>query len=68
MMTRGPDATLQRGSTMEMLLDRELRFQDDEIPASGSASRQNVPPPPQQGTTHSKPTGLPSPNRPAPNN
>lgn len=68
MLARGPDATLQRGSTMEMLLDRELRFQEDEIPASAGAPRPILAAPPQQGTSRSKPSGWPSPTRPAPNN
>lgn len=31
LLTRGPDAILERGSTVEMLLDRTLRFTDDEL-------------------------------------
>ncbi len=29
--TRGPDATLERGSTVEMILDRQLTFTPDEL-------------------------------------
>ena len=31
LLTRGPDATLTRGSTVEMVLDRPLTFSDDEV-------------------------------------
>src|SRR4051794_3110114 len=31
LMTRGPDATLSKGSTVEMVLDRPLVFQDSEL-------------------------------------
>jgi type IV secretion system protein VirB10 len=31
LLTRGPDAVLAKGSTIEMILDRTLRFQDSEL-------------------------------------
>jgi len=31
LLTRGPDAVLPRGSTIEMILDRQLHFQDNEL-------------------------------------
>jgi hypothetical protein len=31
--TRGPDAVLQKGSTVEMILDRDLVFAPDEVPS-----------------------------------
>jgi type IV secretion system protein VirB10 len=31
LMSRGPDAILERGSTVEMILDRQLRFADSEL-------------------------------------
>jgi len=31
LLTRGPDAILPRGSTIEMILDRQLHFQDSEL-------------------------------------
>lgn len=34
---RGPDAILERGSTMEMVLDRPLKFTPDELEFSGAA-------------------------------
>jgi len=44
---RGPDAILQRGSTMEMILDRELTFRDDELLPPGAIPRSGaiIPPP-----------------------
>jgi type IV secretion system protein VirB10 len=33
LLTRGPDAVLAKGSTIEMVLDRELSFTAEEIPA-----------------------------------
>ena len=44
LMSRGPETVLERGSTMEMLLDRQLQFQEDEVPASASAARQPIQP------------------------
>jgi hypothetical protein len=67
-MSRGPEATLQRGSTMEMLLDRELRFQDDELPPGASAPRHNFGPARQQELPPSKSTGWPPPTRPPSSN
>jgi type IV secretion system protein VirB10 len=31
LLTRGPDAVLARGSTIEMILDRQLHFEDNEL-------------------------------------
>jgi hypothetical protein len=31
LLTRGPDAVLTKGSTIEMVLDRQLRFEDSEL-------------------------------------
>ena len=48
LLTRGPDAVLERGSTVEMVLDRPLEFQPREIDFSGappSASLANGPGP-----------------------
>ena len=33
LLTRGPDAVLAKGSTLEMVLDRQLVFEAEEIPA-----------------------------------
>lgn len=43
LMSRGPDALLERGSTLEMVLDRDLSFTADEIDFSGAPpSRRNL--------------------------
>ncbi len=67
LVSRGPEATLQRGSTMEMLLDRELRFQEDELPAGTSVPRQILAPARQQEPPRSKSTGWPAPSHPPSN-
>ena len=36
LMSRGPDAVLERGSTLEMVLDRNLRFASEEVDFSGA--------------------------------
>ncbi len=44
LLTRGPDAILDRGTHIEMLLERDLQFTDDEMQdwGSGSRSRGNI--------------------------
>jgi type IV secretion system protein VirB10 len=37
LFSRGPDAILERGSTLEMVLDRELRFTSEELDFSSAA-------------------------------
>jgi hypothetical protein len=37
-VTRGPDAVLARGTTMEMVLDRPIGFQDSELDFSKAYS------------------------------
>jgi hypothetical protein len=56
LLTRGPDAALERGSTVDMVLDRELSFRADEINFAGVPARP-VPPPtaPQPGPSASLP-------------
>jgi hypothetical protein len=39
LVTRGPDATLNKGSTMEMVLDRPLTFNDAELDFSNAPPR-----------------------------
>lgn len=39
LMSRGPDATLPRGTTVEMVLDRPLTFTEAELDFSGTARR-----------------------------
>jgi type IV secretion system protein VirB10 len=38
LLTRGPDAVLAKGSTIEMVLDRPISFTTEEIPASAAPS------------------------------
>jgi type IV secretion system protein VirB10 len=46
MLTRGPDAILERGSTVEMVLDRTLKFEEGELEGlPASAGRPSVTPP-----------------------
>jgi hypothetical protein len=42
LMTRGPDAILERGSTVEMVLDRQLQFEPVEIDFSGAPPHAQV--------------------------
>ncbi len=44
LMSRGPETVLERGSTMEMLLDRQLQFQEDEVPQAASSGRSPIQP------------------------
>lgn len=39
LLTRGPDATLSKGSTVEMVLDRQLTYQDSELDFSNAPPR-----------------------------
>ncbi|MBV8833624.1 MAG: hypothetical protein JO108_30875 [Acidobacteriaceae bacterium] len=50
--SRGPDATLSKGSTVEMVLDRQISFSESELnfgnaPPRGSTSAEGTPPAPQ---------------------
>ncbi|MCS7042982.1 MAG: TrbI/VirB10 family protein [Bryobacteraceae bacterium] len=38
LLTRGPDAILERGTTVEMVLDRTLKFEEAELEGLGAAS------------------------------
>jgi hypothetical protein len=42
LLTRGPDVTLSKGTSFEMLLDRELRFQASELTFEGNTSIQVI--------------------------
>ena len=64
LMTRGPETTLERGSTMEMLLDRQLRFQDDEVPPGAAGPRQQIQPVRQPDGSRSKGRSWPAGPRP----
>jgi hypothetical protein len=39
LLTRGPDAVLARGTTMEMILDRPIEFQENELDFSNAPAR-----------------------------
>jgi hypothetical protein len=39
LLTRGPDAVLERGSTVEMVLDRTLQFSAEELSGAASEAR-----------------------------
>jgi type IV secretion system protein VirB10 len=64
LMSRGPETVLERGSTMEMLLDRQLQFQEDEIPAAAVATRQTIQPARQPDANRSKGKSWPTVPRP----
>jgi type IV secretion system protein VirB10 len=42
LLSRGPDAVLERGSTVEMVLDRNLRYTEQEVASNPSAGRSGV--------------------------
>ncbi len=62
--TRGPDATLSKGSSVEMVLDRAITFSDSDLdfshaPPRGSTTDGGTAPPPQKKSSF--PSGLPLP-------
>jgi type IV secretion system protein VirB10 len=48
LMTRGPDAILERGSSIEMILDRDLEYTEQELSRPAAGARTLVVPEPQQ--------------------
>jgi type IV secretion system protein VirB10 len=60
LMSRGPETVLERGSTMEMVLDRELQFLEDEVPAVASTPRQPIQPARQTDASRSKTKSWPA--------
>jgi len=44
LFTRGPEAILERGSTVDMVLDRPIQFRENELPTSNMAPVQITPP------------------------
>ena len=60
LMSRGPETVLERGSTMEMLLDRQLQFQEDEVPVGASGPRQPIQPARQPASNRSRPGTWPT--------
>ena len=54
LLTRGPDAILERGSTVEMVLDRSLKFSEEEIAGlSPARPATSVAPPQRPGAANS---------------
>jgi type IV secretion system protein VirB10 len=53
MFTRGPDAVLAKGTTIEMILDRQVRFAEDELDFSNAMPRRST----------ASDSGGPSPNK-----
>jgi hypothetical protein len=41
LLTRGPDAVLAKGTTLEMVLDRQLRFDATELEFGGQGYRRS---------------------------
>ncbi len=44
LFTRGPDAVLERGSTLDMILDRQITFRDNELQFNGYAPPAHIVP------------------------
>ncbi len=42
LLSRGPDAVLAKGTSVEMVLDRSVKFDETELDFSGAAPRRNV--------------------------
>jgi type IV secretion system protein VirB10 len=64
LLSRGPDVVLNRGTTLEMVLDRPISFKAEEVDFSGVAQRtrpQAAPPPVESGNPQRSP--IPSPRR-----
>ncbi len=62
LLSRGPDAVLMKGTTLEMVLDRPLRFSESELEFGPTTPRRPISttPPPRE---NSKGGGLPLPGR-----
>lgn len=53
LLTRGPDASLERGATVQMMLTNDLRLAADEVDSSpGRPPRYNAPAQPKPGSFH----------------
>jgi type IV secretion system protein VirB10 len=63
MMSRGPDAILERGSTVEMVLDRQLRFDESEL-VGNTARHAAAPVTPAEESKRSERGGWPGVRRP----
>lgn len=58
LLTRGPEAILERGSTVDMLLDRPLMFRETELPTANMNPVPIVPPPAQLNNSNTR-LGIP---------
>ena len=54
LFTRGPEAILERGSTVDMVLDRPIQFRENELPTSNMAPVNITPPPTQINNSGSR--------------
>jgi type IV secretion system protein VirB10 len=59
LLTRGPDVVLARGTTVEMVLDRPLIFDERELDFSHAATPMPIAPPPAPAATKSRGLGWP---------
>jgi type IV secretion system protein VirB10 len=62
MLSRGPDAILMRGSTVEMILDRPLAFSENELDFGAASGRRPIPEQ-QNSQPGKKQQGVPGPGR-----
>lgn len=59
LLTRGPEAVLERGSTVDMILDRPLQFKETELPTSSMTPVPVTPPAPRVNNGSSSSLPLP---------
>lgn len=62
-LTRGPDAELARGTTVEMVLDRALEFDETEVPAGMRVARTAEDEPPPAAKPERRPLPVPGAGR-----
>lgn len=61
LLSRGPEAVLERGSTVDMILDRQLVFTEEELQVSGNMGTVNIVPPPSSAARDNQRSRLPLP-------
>jgi type IV secretion system protein VirB10 len=59
LLTRGPEAVLERGATVEMQLNRDLKLAEDEVDSSPGAPPRAAGPKPRPAQSGTIPTGIP---------
>ena len=42
LLTRGPDAVLAKGTTVEMVLDRAIQYKEDELASNTDTNRRSI--------------------------